>query len=172
MKQDEQGDTLQGNGPPARGGIPVEVDLLILSFLGHFAWELMQAPLYSSFDDTSHVAGILMCLRATLGDLAIAFGAFWAATLAGGSRRWVDRPSGRTMAVFIAFGLLATVGLEHLNTEVLDRWSYGPDMPRLPMLGTGLSPLLQWIVVPSLVLWYLGRLSRKTGRTSSAAFPR
>ena len=29
--------------------VPVEVDLLILSFLGHFAWELLQAPLFQVF---------------------------------------------------------------------------------------------------------------------------
>lgn len=173
MEQGEQGEASRGAGTLARGGgIPVEVDLLILSFLGHFSWELLQAPLYSSFEGTSHVAGILMCLRATLGDLVIAFGAFRTSALIGGGRCWVDCPTGRTIVVFIAFGLLATVALEHLSTEVLDRWTYGPGMPRLPLLGTGLSPFVQWIVVPSLVLWYLGRLSRKTDRTSSAAFPR
>jgi len=34
-------------------------------------------------------------------------------------------------------------------------------MPRLPVIRTGLSPLLQWIIVPMLVLWYLRRLSAK-----------
>jgi len=30
-------------------------------------------------------------------------------------------------------------------------------MPVLPILGTGLLPLLQWLVIPSLILWQLGK---------------
>jgi hypothetical protein len=30
-------------------------------------------------------------------------------------------------------------------------------MPRLPVIGTGLLPLLQWLVIPPLVLWFVRR---------------
>lgn len=139
--------------------IPVEADLVILSFLGHFAWELLQAPLFSSLADEGHITGILICLRATLGDLGIALAAFWAVAIVGRGRDWAARPGMGPVAVYLATGLVATVGLELLNTEILNRWSYASDMPRLPVLGTGLSPLLQWLIIPSLVLWYLHRLS-------------
>ncbi|GIL02585.1 MAG: hypothetical protein BroJett030_24840 [Alphaproteobacteria bacterium] len=144
--------------------MPIEADLLILSFLGHFAWELLQAPLFASLDGADHVTGILICLRATLGDMVIALSAYWAAAIAGGGRRWVTRPGVRDIAVFVATGLIATVVLEHLSTEVLDRWSYGSAMPRLPVLGTGLAPILQWLIVPTIVLWYLMRLARAEHR--------
>lgn len=139
--------------------IPVEVDLLILSFMGHFAWELLQAPFFSSLDGANHIAGILICLQATLGDLGIALAAFWAAALFGRSRNWAARPGVGTVAVYLVAGLLITVVLEYLNTEILNRWSYAPDMPLLPVFGTGLSPILQWLIIPSLVLWYLHRLA-------------
>jgi hypothetical protein len=148
--------------------IPVEADLLILSFMGHFAWELLQAPLFSSLDGMGHIAGVLICLQATLGDLGIALAAFWAAAIAGRGRNWAARPGIGPVAVYLATGLVSTVGLEFLNTEILDRWSYAPQMPRLPLLGTGLSPFLQWLIVPTLVLWYLHRLS-PTGDASSPA---
>ncbi|MCF7697991.1 hypothetical protein [Loktanella sp. M215] len=141
--------------------LPVEVDLLALSFLGHFAWEMLQAPLFSSMSDVSHFAGIFICLKATLGDLAIALSAFWSAAGVGRSRRWFMRPGQRAWVVFFAVGLLLTVGLEYVHTQITGRWAYDGAMPVLPVIGTGLTPILQWIFVPMLVLWYLRRLDRK-----------
>lgn len=146
----------------ARRPIPVEADLLILSFLGHFAWELLQAPLFSSLDSESHVSGVVICLRATIGDLGIALAAFWAAALAAGGRNWVVRPTPLSIAVFLGTGLIVTIGFEYLSTVALNRWAYAPKMPRLPILGTGLTPVLQWLIIPSLVLWYLKRLAPRT----------
>ncbi len=144
---------------PNRPRIPVEADLLILSFVGHFAWELLQAPLFSNLNDKGHIAGILICLQATLGDLGIALAAFWAASVAGRSRRWVAKPGIRPVVVYFATGLLITVVFEFVSVEILNRWAYAPDMLLLPVLGTGLSPILQWLVIPALVLWYLHRLA-------------
>jgi hypothetical protein len=50
--------------------------------------------------------------------------------------------------------VVLTIGLEYLNTDILGRWSYADSMPRVPLLGTGLSPLAQWIAVPTIVAWY------------------
>jgi hypothetical protein len=127
--------------------------------MGHFTWELLQAPLFSSLADKSHIPGILICLQATLGDLGIALAALWAASIAGRGRVWVAHPRTGPVAVYLATGLIATIGFEFVSAEILNRWTYAPEMPRLPLLGTGLSPLLQWLVVPSLVLWYLNRLA-------------
>ena len=46
--------------------LPPDVDLAILSFFFHMAWEFLQARLFSSMDDDSHMAGIATCLQATL----------------------------------------------------------------------------------------------------------
>ncbi len=136
-----------------------EADLLVLSFLGHFAWEILQAPLFASMNDTDHFAGIAICLRATFGDLVIALTAFWLAAVVGGGRYWFMDAGIRAGSTFFATGLLATVGLEYLNTEVTGRWAYDGIMPLLPIFGTGLSPILQWVLVPLFVLFYLRRLA-------------
>lgn len=139
-----------------------EIDLLVLSFLGHFAWEILQAPLFSSLSQVDHFVGISICLKATVGDLAIALAAFWCAAFVVRNRQWVNLPGRRASTAFFAVGLLMTVGLEYLNTEVTDGWVYGDVMPVLPIIGTGLSPMLQWVFVPMLVLWYMRRLAPKS----------
>ena len=141
--------------------LPPEVDLLVLSFLGHFSWEILQAPLFASLEATDHFVGIAICLKATIGDLAIAFAAFWCASFAGKGRDWVAKTGTLAPAVFFAIGLLATVGLEYFNTEMTGRWAYDGSMPLLPVLGTGLSPILQWVFVPIFVLLYMRRLTPK-----------
>lgn len=144
--------------PDKKYAIPIEADLLILSFLGHFAWELLQAPLFSSLNYVDHFTGIVICLRATLGDIVIALGAFWSAAWFASSRKWANQPTFHTFSIYLVFGLLSTYILEFVNVELLHRWSYGDNMPRVPVLGTGLAPIAQWMTIPIIVLWYLKRL--------------
>lgn len=53
--------------------------------------------------------------------------------------------------MYLGLGILITVGFEDVNVHVLHRWSYGPRMA--VVAGIGILPLLQWLVVPMLVLW-------------------
>ena len=51
----------------------------------------------------------------------------------------------------VAFGLAYTVFSEWRNVVVRASWAYSDWMPVIPIAGLsiGLSPLLQWIVVPA-----------------------
>ncbi len=61
------------------------------------------------------------------------------------------------MLGFVALGLVATVILEALATGPAGRWSYGPSMPRLPVLGTGIVPIVQWVLLPPILVWFVRR---------------
>lgn len=50
----------------------------------------------------------------------------------------------------MAFELGYTLISEWLNTILRQSWAYSDIMPRLPFIGTGLSPLIQWLVIPAL----------------------
>jgi hypothetical protein len=54
--------------------------------------------------------------------------------------------------LFIALGLAYTIFSEWLNVSVVKSWTYSDLMPLIPPLGTGLTPILQWIIVP-LLTW-------------------
>lgn len=53
-----------------------------------------------------------------------------------------------TEVVTVVLCLAYTVYSEWLNVTVRGSWAYAPSMPKLPVFGTGLSPFLQWLVVP------------------------
>ena len=63
-------------------------------------------------------------------------------------RSWPSHGHARVAAAALCFGVAYTVFSEWLNVTVRASWTYASAMPRVPPLGIGLFPLLQWIVVP------------------------
>ena len=53
-------------------------------------------------------------------------------------------------------GAAYTIFSEWPNVEIRRSWSYTTAMLVLPWLGTGLMPLLQWLIVPGLALAIIG----------------
>ena len=136
-----------------------EFGVAVFSFLLHFVWEFIQAPTYSGMVDMPHWDGIKMCTSATFGDVGFALTAFWITSLASRSRQWIYAPRAWQVLVFLAVGIGLTIGFEYYYTQISLRWTYSELMPQVPPFGTGLSPLLQWIVIPLLVIWFTHRIA-------------
>jgi hypothetical protein len=134
-----------------------ELNVAFFSFLLNFVWEFFQVPFFRGMADAPHWQAAQVCIQATLGDAGISLVAFWAVALAARSRGWVLHPTAPQLLGFVAVGVGVTIPFEWLATEVLDRWTYADSMPTLPLLGTGLLPILQWIVLPPAVAWLVRR---------------
>jgi hypothetical protein len=137
-----------------------ELPLALLSFAFHFVWEFLQVPAFAGLAARPHWEGIKVCTAATLGDVGLALVAFWMTAGVFRSRQWIVYPRLSQIGLFIAVGIALTVGLEFYYVEVTGRWVYSELMPRVPPLGTGLVPLLQWVVIPLLVASLAGRVIR------------
>jgi len=137
-------------------GLP-ELNVAIFSFLLNFVWEMWQIPFFAAASSDPHWIGVAACTQATLGDVAISLVAFWCVAAVARSRRWIMTPSSSQVVGFVAVGVVITIILEALATGPLERWSYAPSMPTLPVLGTGLLPLFQWILLPPLMIWFVRR---------------
>ena len=114
-------------------------------------------PFFREMADQPHWEGVKACTLATLGDAGIALAAFWVTAIFAKDRRWVLRPNSLDIAIFLGVGVVVTIVFEALATGMFQRWAYSDAMPRLPVIGTGLLPLLQWLVIPLLVLWFVRR---------------
>jgi hypothetical protein len=134
-----------------------EIPVALFSFLLHFVWEFLQVPLYAGLSDMPHWQAVKTCTRATLGDVGMALAAFWVASLAARGRDWLLRPSLVPVVVFLGVGVIQTVALEYHATHIAFRWDYAEGMPLVVPFGTGLSPLLQWLVIPPVVIWLARR---------------
>lgn len=130
-----------------------ELPLAGFGFLVHFAWEMLQVPWFTGMVEASHGAVVWLCTKATGGDVFILLVAFWLGSSVVGRRGWLAHGSRAAATVVVVTGLAITVGFEYLAIGVLGRWSYDDAMPVLPVVGTGLLPLLQWLLLPPLILW-------------------
>lgn len=134
-----------------------EINVAIFAFLLNLTWEFAQVPLFAGMPSAEHWQAILVCGRATLGDVVITLIAFWAVATSVHTRAWVLRPTAGQLTGFVAVGILITVLMEWLATQFLQRWTYADAMPVIPLLGVGLSPLLQWVVLPPIEVWFVRR---------------
>ncbi len=134
-----------------------EFNVVLFSFLLNLAWEYWQVPFFRGMADQPHWLGVKACTLATFGDAGIALAAFWVTAFFARTRSWIMQPSRSDIAIFIGVGLVAAIVFEALAIGILERWAYSDAMPRLPVLGTGLVPVIQWLVIPPLVVWFVRR---------------
>ena len=136
-----------------------EFNVAIFALLLNFAWEILQAPLYAGMADMPHAQVTKACLQATVGDAVIMLLAYGAVAAVARSRRWIVAPSGWQLALFIAIGVSITAAIEWLATRGywIGNWNYLPTMPLVPGTRIGLAPLLQWVVLPLLTVWFVRR---------------
>jgi hypothetical protein len=121
----------------------------------HFVWEMLQTPFYTGMSGAPHWDAVLQCGRATLGDVVIVLLSYGGVRLAVHTRLWLLGRWGWRLLLFLAIGLVITIGLEWLSVYRWHRWAYAPEMPLL--FGIGVIPLVQWLVLPPLNLWLARR---------------
>jgi hypothetical protein len=136
-----------------------------LPWLGglNLAWEIAQLPLYTLWSEASAGTIAFSVAHCTAGDIAIGAGALLMVLILGregavAQWRW------RRIAVLTALaGAAYTVFSEWSNTAIQGSWAYSGLMPTLKMAGIyiGLSPLLQWLVLPPLALYLGGKFRRR-----------
>ncbi|MCV0438862.1 MAG: hypothetical protein K5880_09530 [Hydrogenophaga sp.] len=136
-----------------------EFNVIVFALLLNYPWEFLQVPLFADMPQAAHWDAIRTCTRATLGDAVIMLIAYWTVGLVARNRSWVLAPSTARILMFAATGVVITIAIERLAVAGiwLGGWRYSSLMPVVPGIGVGLSPLLQWVVLPPLVIWFSRR---------------
>lgn len=132
----------------------------ILRFLaamaaGNLVWEIGHVPLYTLWLTGSPREIAYAILHCTVGDVMIGGICLLLSLAVFGRNAWPRQRFGAVAGATVLLALGYTVFSEWLNTEVRESWTYREAMPRLPVLGTGLTPVLQWIVVPALAFCWV-----------------
>lgn len=117
-------------------------------------------PLYVYPAKVSLSAMNITCTQASIGDALITVFAYWVVALTKRSRNWIMEPSPMTLGILLIPGMVITIIFEALATGTLHRWEYAEAMPTLPYLGTGVVPVLQWLILPILSIFIVRRQVR------------
>lgn len=129
--------------------------LFVVGVAFNYVWETSQAFLYVGMVSIQTIWW--HCMVASLGDGLI----LWLIYLFGwwilGPVDWFVRPGRARYAVLLASGLALAVLIEWVALNWLHRWAYTAQMPLIPGLGLGLTPILQMLLLPPLIFGIVGR---------------
>ena len=121
-----------------------------LAFILNLAWEIGHVRLYALWIEADGRRIAWSVFHCSLGDVVIALAMF---ALAGIALWRVDWPASRPWAggAIVVTGAVAfTAWSEWYNVYRTGAWSYASAMPTI--YGIGLSPLLQWLIIPPLLV--------------------
>lgn len=122
-------------------------------------WEAAHLPLYTLWQTESARANTFAVAHCTLGDVLIALASLTIALILVGHRDWPARRFAAVATLTLVFGFSYTIFSEWLNVVVRRSWAYSTLMPSISLFGfvIGISPLMQWVVVPGLALYMARR---------------
>jgi hypothetical protein len=124
---------------------------------GNLLWEFAHLPLYTLWWEGNFGQITFAAIHCTGGDILIAATCFLGALLLLGTGQWPRECYMAVATLTIVAGVIYTIFSEWHNTEQIQSWAYSEFMPKLPLIGTGLSPLAQWIVIPLGAFWWAHR---------------
>lgn len=136
-----------------------EFNVLLFALLLNYPWEFTQVPLFEGMAQAPHWSAVKTCTRAALADAFITLIAYWIVASLNRARAWIEAPRGRDIGFMVIVGTTVTLVIEQLALHGLwfGSWSYSSTMPIVPLLGVGLAPFLQWILIPPLVVVFVKR---------------
>ena len=121
-----------------------------LAFVLNLVWEIAHVRLYTIWMETDGPGIAWAVLHCSLGDVVIALAMF---ALAGIVLWRMDWPMSQPLtggAILVIGALAYTAWSEWHNVYRAGSWGYAASMPTI--FGIGLSPLLQWLILPPLMV--------------------
>ncbi|SEJ84302.1 hypothetical protein MAA5396_03266 [Marinovum algicola] len=126
---------------------------IVYTAVGHLIWEMAHIPLYTIWVEGTWSEIAFAVVHCTGGDLLIAMSTLLLALFLVGGHAWPSERAGRVLLLAVVLGVSYTIFSEWLNIVIRAAWAYRDIMPVVPVIDAGLTPLLQWIIVPTLAYW-------------------
>lgn len=137
-----------------------ELRVAALGLALNAAWEFAHSPLYTDHYGRGLAYLLWTRVHCTVGDVLILLACFWLTALVWRTRQWWRR-SVQPVVLFTAIGLAYTTASEWFHTTITRAWTYTEAMPRV--FGIGVTPLLQWLILPPLLVWCMRWLEARSG---------
>ena len=129
--------------------------IFTVGVVGNYLWEASQAFLFVGM--VSIRAIWWHCFIAALGDGIALLVIHMAGWIVFRRADWFIPVSRAETGFMLGMGLAVAVGIEWFALHVLQRWAYTDQMPIIPYLAIGLTPVLQMLVLPPLTFRMVGK---------------
>ena len=133
---------------------------MIVVAIANLLWEFAHIPLYTIATSGTTNEILFAIIHCTGGDVLIALSSIFLALFIVGDQSWPTTQWRTVAALTTLFGVGYTIFSEWLNVTVRKAWAYSDLMPIIPIVDTGLSPVLQWIIIPLGGFWWALRSSK------------
>ena len=130
-----------------------------IAFLLNAIWEILQIPLYA--EGVYSFSHVLFCLLASVADAIMVLLIYFAFALVYKKPLWIQDLKPSRIILLILAGAIGAVLAETRHLSI-GTWSYAETMPVIPILNTGLSPVLQFMVLPFLTYTLSFKLTKRS----------
>ena len=121
-----------------------------LVFVLNLMWEIVHVRLYTIWAEADGMSVTWALLHCSLGDVVIALAMFAVAGIVLGRADWPASRPWTGGAIVVIGAMTFTAWSEWFNVHRAGNWSYTASMPMI--FGIGLSPLMQWLILPPVMV--------------------
>ena len=134
--------------------------ITIIALLLNLIWELVQMPLYKG--SSYSIEQIAFCTLASVADALMVLLLYFGVAVIFRSPLWIQHLKWQQITLVILIGGTGAVLAEmwHLSSG---SWAYDNSMPIIPFVNVGISPVLQFMILP-LLIYFLSFYRLKNAR--------
>lgn len=135
------------------------LNFIFFSYVLNATWEWTQSPF---FVDTTSSLNLIVWYRihCSLGDTIVLLVSFSLLSLYRKGLGWICHPKMRDYFVLCLLGVSYTFFSEYVNVYIKHSWSYSEYMPLMPLIPVGIIPLVQWVILPPVIVFITKRQIR------------
>lgn len=123
---------------------------LVLAFLLNFAWEVIQMPLYKNA--ALSLQSVAFCALASVADAIMVLLIYFCFALLYKKPLWIEELTASRIFLLMVVGGTGAIVAEMRHVSA-GNWAYDESMPILPVVDVGLSPVLQFMLLPALIYY-------------------
>ena len=131
---------------------------VLLSVILNFTWEILQMPLYKNNKlDFQH---LVFCGLATVADTIMVLLIYFSYALIFKNALWIKKLDLKLSLLLMLTGGAGAI-LSEMRHLAEGNWAYADSIPLIPLVNAGLSPVLQFTLLPVIIYWAGFKFSKK-----------
>ncbi len=119
--------------------------ITVFAFFLNLIWELLQMPLYDSASFT--INHITYCALGSVADAIMVLLLYFGFALIFKTPFWIHPLKGQRIVILVFTGGIGAA-LSEMRHLSLGNWAYSDLMPLIPIINVGISPVLQFMILP------------------------